>query len=261
MNQFALITGASTGIGRELSFKYAQAGFNLILIARREELLKTLKQKIQTEKPDCEVILLAADVGDYKKFYEDLKSVLNACGPVAVAIANAGIGLTTDEAGNTWDKSLKTYEVNLLGALATLEVAKDKMLAQGFGQLVGISSVAGYRGLPLTGAYCASKAAITTHLESMRGDLKSRNIGVTSVHPGFVATPMTEKNGKMAWVVSAGRAAEIIFNGIQKRKARIIFPWQMRFMVIVMRLVPDFLFDWAMSLGHDRARVFRERRD
>lgn len=257
----ALITGASSGIGSALAFELARHGYNLILMARRAELLNQLKADIQKKNSGIKVIVCASDVTDFEKHGKDAKDAACEFESLDLVIANAGIGYTTDETKNCWEKNKKTFNVNVLGAIATLEAAKDIMLKQGFGHLAGVTSMAAFRGLPLCSSYSGSKAGLSAFLESMRLDLKEKNIAVTAIHPGYVDTPMTKQNGHMPWLLSAEKAAQIIFKGLQKKKARILFPWPMMLLLMFLRRIPNCLYDFLMVRFVERARVFKKDRE
>jgi short-subunit dehydrogenase len=118
------------------------------------------------------------------------------------------------------------------------------MLERGRGHIAAVSSVAGFRGLPASGFYSGSKAAVTTFLESLRVDLRSRGIAVTSINPGYIATPLTAKNRfRMPFLMSAERAAVIIADGLERRPAELTFPWQMKLFMNFARLLPNWAYD------------------
>ncbi len=257
----ALITGASSGIGSALAHELAEHGYNLILMARRAELLQQLKTDIQNKHSSAKVVVVASDVSDYEKHMNDVRDASKEFTSLDLVIANAGVGYTTDESKNCWEKNKKTFDVNVLGALATLEVAKDIMLKQGHGHLAGVTSMAAFRGIPLSSSYSGSKAGLGIFLESMRLDLLKSNIVVTAIHPGFVETPMTKNNGRMPWLMPAEKAARIIFNGLQKKKARILFPWQMMLLMMFLRRMPNAMYDFLLARFVETARVFRKNRE
>jgi short-subunit dehydrogenase len=255
----ALITGTSTGIGVSLAHLYAKNGYNLILMARRQELLKTLSDSIQKENHGIKILCVESDVTQYEKHIQDIRSACAQFETLDIAIANAGVGGVTNEWENTWARSYQILTTNVLGAVATLETCKDIMLKQGFGKLVGVTSVAATRGLPQSSAYCASKAALEKFLESMRTDVHAKGIEVIAIHPGFISTPMTAKNGKMPFLMGPDKAAEKIYNAIEKNKVRFYFPWQMAVSCTLMRLLPHSFFDGLMRMTQKRVSVFRKK--
>lgn len=261
MKKTVLITGASSGIGRALAFEYARQGWQLILMARRGDLLQEIKDSISRDYPRVTVILKVSDVAQFARHMQDVAACAREAGGLTVAIANAGVGFKAGVRGNNFSGVQKTFDVNFAGAVATLEAAKIVMLSTGQGHLVGISSVAHVRGLPQSYVYCASKSALTTYLEGLACDLKPQGIAVTAIHPGFVTTPMTEDNGVMPWVMSAERAARLIYKAILNKKRRFVFPWQMRIVCWVMRLMPSRLYDFFADAGRKRAEKFYQRRE
>lgn len=256
----ALITGASTGIGRDLAVALAGEGYQLILMARRLELLNELKSEILIKNSQSQVEVVVSDVADFETHMKTLAAVCEKYSSLDLVIANAGVGGNTDETNNTWAMSKKIIDVNLLGAIATLEAAKEIMMKQGHGQLVGLTSIAAARGMNFTSAYNASKAGLSTFLESMRIDLSGSGLSVTAVYPGFVATPMTAKNGKMMFVLTSQQAVEIILKAIRRKKARIYFPWQMALAFTLLRFIPNGLYDFIMKRLKSRVQVFRQDR-
>ncbi|MBI4411335.1 MAG: SDR family NAD(P)-dependent oxidoreductase [Deltaproteobacteria bacterium] len=257
MSPAAIITGASTGIGRDLSLVLAREGYDLGLTARREDLLLALKDEISGRYPDGKVFVAPADTTNESDLEAAMKDLIGKLGRLDLMIANAGIGYPTPAWKNNWPDIKKILEVNVMGAIHSLELAKEAMLKQGAGHLVGISSVAGFRGLPASSGYCTSKSALTTYLESIRIDLKPLGIAVTSIHPGYIATPMTKKNPYMPFLLSPETAARKISRAIRRKKARYLFPWQIALLVRIMRVIPDSVFDWVMSLKKQKG-VFKD---
>lgn len=243
----AIITGASTGIGHKLSHILAREGYDLGLLARRESLLRSLSEEIAKRYPNRKVAIASADVCREDSLEKGLNSLHDQLGQVDLFVANAGVGVETPAWKNNWSDVRRILETNIIGAIHSLEVAKGWMLSQKSGHLVGISSVATVRGLPVSSAYCTSKAALTTYLESIRIDLKPYGIRVTSIHPGFIATPMTEKNKYMPFLLSADKAAEKIYRAIRSGRTRYYFPWQMKILVGLLRHLPDGVYDFLMS--------------
>jgi short-subunit dehydrogenase len=248
MKKIALITGASAGIGRALAHKLASDGWHLGLMARREELLGELKKELVEKFPSVIVETAVLDVKQYDTVANVVNGLADKLGGIDLFIANAGVGVQTPAWKNHFPAIRDILETNLIGAIATVEAARDVMLARGSGHIVGISSVAGFRGLPTSSGYSTSKVALTAYLDAIRMDLKHRNISVTSIHPGFIETFMTQKNKyKMPFLMTADRAAGLICKAIAQKKARLIFPWQMKILITLMRLLPDGLYDYLLS--------------
>jgi short-subunit dehydrogenase len=161
-----------------------------------------------------------------------------------MVIANAGIGATGHASTLRWEDVAQVLDVNVRGAIATLLAAVPIMLAAQRGHLVGISSLAGRRGLPQAAAYSASKAALSTFLESMRMDLARANIRVTDVQPGFVATPATDKNKHpMPFKWTAEKAARVVASRLERAPAMIAFPWPLTLLTALSRHLPAWLYD------------------
>lgn len=247
MSPTAIITGASTGIGRELALVLAREGFDLGLTARRGDLLAALKEEILARHPARHVFVAPADAADESDLEAAMQKLIGKLGHLDLMIANAGIGFSTPAWKNNWPEIKQILDVNVMGAIHSLELAKEAMLKQKGGHLVGISSVAGFRGLPASSAYCAGKAALTTYLEAVRLDLKRAGIHVTSIHPGFIATPMTKQRRSMPFLLSASAAAEKIYRAVRRKKARLVFPWPIKILIVVMRVLPDWLYDRFLS--------------
>jgi short-subunit dehydrogenase len=260
-NKTALITGASSGIGMSLAAELAANGYHLILMARREALLTDWAQFLETKYSHLTIKVVVSDVRQFEEHMKQIKEAASQFESLDLVIANAGVGYNTIEDHNTWQGSKDILEINLLGAIATIEAAKDIMLAQGHGHIVGISSMTSVRGIPQISAYSASKAGLTTFLESMRTDLIDAKISVTDVHPGYVETPMTQDNGKMPWLISKEKAAQLIYKAIRRKKSRLYFPWQMLYLNYLARILPNPIYDLAMRLLRKKIAAFRKNRN
>ncbi|MFZ4714917.1 MAG: SDR family NAD(P)-dependent oxidoreductase [Bacteriovoracaceae bacterium] len=241
-----IITGASDGIGKELAFAFARRGYKLGLMARR-------KEKLQEVATECSklgakfVVVEATDVTDLKHFRTALEKIDQLLMGTEIFIANAGIGLN-GSLRDEYDLYQKTFSVNFLGAVSGLEIMKVKMLERKKGTLVGVSSVAGARGMPVSGAYSSSKAALTIYLESLRIDLSPHNIKVLTIAPGFIKTAMTDQNTfKMPFIIQGSEAAEIFVKKILQGKELIIAPWQFRPIMKFLLCCPDFLYYFFMK--------------
>jgi short-subunit dehydrogenase len=242
-NKVVLITGASSGIGRGLALELARRGAKLGLVARRRELLEDLVSEIGS-KHQQDVLLLPADVSDRQTMREAAESLLAAFGHVDVLFANAGIGVTNPAAEFDAAKLAAVINVNVVGAANSVEAVLPEMIARGRGQLVVISSLAAYRGLPKSAAYCASKAAVSAMFESFRVDLQPLGINVTIIHPGFIKTPLTAgRRARLPWLMECETAVKKILRAVEKRKKSYAFPWQLAFIVRLGMMVPDFLYD------------------
>lgn len=242
-NKVVMITGASSGIGRGLAFELASRGANLGLLARREDLLN----EIVSEAHACNVRALAAtaDVRDAKAIRAAADRFRNELGPIDVMIANAGIGTADHALKLAPEHASEVIGVNVLGAVNSVAAVAPEMVARGRGRLVAISSLAAYRGLPKSAAYCASKAALTAYFESVRIDLRNTGVGVTIIYPGFIKTELTQgRVSKMPHLMELDYAVKKIVSAIEKKKKSYAFPWQLATIVRSGLLMPTGLYDW-----------------
>lgn len=247
-----MITGASSGIGRGLAVELSRRGARVGLIARRADALAELVREI--EKANGKAIALPADVMDAVSLNDAASQLRNAFGPIDVLIANAGVGATVDGAELKGSSVAGVINVNVLGAANSVEAVVPEMVKRGTGQLVVISSLAAYRGLPKSAAYCASKAAVSAFFESLRLDLKPRGIDVTIIHPGFIKTPLTAgRHAQMPFLMELDDAVMKIIGAIEKRKKSYAFPWQLASIVRAGMIMPNFMYDWI-----SRRNSFRE---
>jgi hypothetical protein len=242
MNVF--ITGASSGIGEALAREYAAQGAHLGLVARRQALLDELAGKLPG-RHDC----YAADVNDRDALIAAARQFESATGGADIVIANAGIsiGVLTEhyEDLETFGQVLQT---NVVSIAHTFHPFIAPMRKRRRGTLVGIASVAGIRGLPGSEAYCASKAAAISYLESLRVELGRYGIRVLTVAPGFVRTPLTARNPySMPFLMEADAFARAAVKAIAADRSYTVIPWQMAIVAKLMRLAPNWLWDRAMA--------------
>jgi short-subunit dehydrogenase len=244
-----LLTGASSGIGAALAVELAsQLSARIGLVARRLELLEEVATAVRAA--GGEALCLTCDVTSAPDVAAAVERTAAEFGPITHAIANAGIGesmfVHKAEAGPI----SQVMRVNYEGATNLFAAVLPGMLDAGRGHLVGVSSIAGFRGLPGSANYSASKAALSTWLEAARVELKPRGIAVSTVHPGFVTTPMTERNKfPMPFMVSAAKAAKIIVRGILRKRREINFPWPMVTILRLIRALPNWLYDGLAALA------------
>lgn len=233
------LTGASSGLGEALARHYATPETVLGLVARRAELLDTLARSLPGA---CAVYAL--DVADTEALARAAADFLARFGVPDLVIANAGISVgTSAEDIDDAEKLLRVLRVNVLGLAATLAAFAPSMRSAGHGTLVGISSVAGFRGFPGAGAYSASKAAASTLLESLRVELSGSGVSVVTICPGYIDTPMTRVNRyPMPFRLAADEAARRIARAIAARRRVAVIPWQMALVSILIRALPGWLF-------------------
>lgn len=238
----AILTGASSGIGEAMARELHRRGWKVGLIARREELIASLAASLG-EGAAC----AAADVTDAPGLAGAIAALEAKLGPCDLLIANAGIGAMNRAKKFDRARAESVLRVNIEGVLNAVAAVMPGMIARGSGQLVAVSSVAGYRGMPAHAPYNASKAAVTVLMESWRIELAPLGIAVTTVHPGFIDTPMTQVNRfPMPFLMPADRFARAAVSGVLRRKAEVNLPWQMAWLMAVVRLLPNWFYDRAM---------------
>jgi hypothetical protein len=239
----AFVTGASSGIGRALAARYAQAGWRLALTARRGAEIERWAQTLGLGRERC--VAYEADVQRIDSIVGAGRRCIEQQGVPDVVIANAGISVGMDTAVRAdLDTLADTLAINNVGMAATFHPFLGAMKARGAGTLVGVASVAAIRGLPGHGAYCASKAGVVAYCESLRGDCRGTGVKVVTLVPGYVATPLTARNTYgMPFLMSADAFAERAFRAIAAGTSYRVIPWQMGVVAKLMRLLPNPLFD------------------
>ncbi len=242
--QNALITGASSGLGRGLAVWFAKKGTTVYAAARRTAQLEELRAECK-DAPG-KIIPLEMDVAHSDATYERVQKLDGECGGLDLVIANAGIAGETYAKRPDWPTIHRMIDVNCAGAAATLMGALPAMIERKKGQIVGVSSLAAFNGLPRMAAYCASKAYLATFLEALRIDVGPLGVSVCSIHPGFVKTEMTAKNSKkMPFLLEADDAIARMAKAIERQAKVYVFPWQMSLGVSVLGALPRPLFEAA----------------
>ncbi len=245
-DRVVLITGASSGIGRGLALELARRGARLGLLARRADELNRIVSEI--EASDGIALPLPADITDVDAVSKAVAELREALGPIDVLIANAGIGGSKAADKLSAADVAKVINVNVIGVANSTTAVIPEMVTRGQGQLVIISSLAAYRGLPKSAAYCASKAAVSAFAESLRVDLQSLGIDVTIIHPGFIKTPLTEgRHAQMPWLMELDDAVKKMVRAIAARKKSYAFPWQLATIVRACMVLPIPLYDRIMA--------------
>lgn len=241
--QVIFLTGASSGIGEALAVALGKRGATLGLLARRESLLIELAARVSTAGGIARIF--PADVVDAGAVQAAADKLRGEFGRIDLLIANAGIG-GNDEATRTYDPAAvkKVVDVNLLGAVNAIHAVVPQMLESSSGQLVGISSLAGFRGLPRSAAYSASKAGMTAFFESVRLDVRNKGLSVTIIQPGFIRTPLTAvRANSMPFLMELDDAIPHFIRAIEKRKKFAAFPWQLATIVRAGKFMPAWLYD------------------
>ena len=245
-NKVVMITGASSGIGRGIALEIARRGASLGLLARREELLTELVAEIR--KLNAKAVAATADVRDATTVRAAADRFRKELGPIDVLIANAGIG-TSDHAIELQPEHAKdVININVLGAVNSVSAVAPEMVQRGQGRLVAISSLAAYRGLPKSAAYCASKAALSAYFESVRLDLRNTGVEVTIIHPGFIKTAITAgRKAKLPYLMDLDDGVKKIVSAIEKGKKIYSFPWQLASIVRAGLIMPVAMYDWIAA--------------
>lgn len=241
------ITGASSGIGQALALRYRQSGWRLALVARRADELQAWVAGLGLRDDDAQVY--GADVRDVDAIVRTGRACVDRQGLPDVVVANAGVSIGMDSARREdLDVMRATLETNNLGMAATFHPFIAAMCEQRRGTLVGIASVAGIRGLPGHGAYCASKAAVISYCESLRGECRPFGVRVVTLAPGYVDTPLTRRNPYgMPFLLSPEAFAERAFRAIEAGRSYQVIPWQMGVLAKLLRLLPNPVFDRVLA--------------
>ncbi len=245
-NKRAVLTGASSGIGLDLARELARRGYDVALLARRAELLEATARELSAS--GVRAVAIACDVVDGNAVRDAVRRGEEALGgPFDLAIANAGVSIPNHATRFNIADADQVIRVNVLGVMYLYDAVIAGMIERRSGRFVGVASVAGLRGLPTSGPYSASKAAVQAFLEAARIELVPYNVGVTIVNPGFVVTEMTAKNRfHMPFLMKAPKAARIIADGIERGKRVIEFPLRMSLLMRITRLLPDAFYEKLM---------------
>ncbi len=231
------ITGASTGIGKAVAEKFSKEGWKVAISARREELLKNIAQ-------DSNIFDYPLDVTDEKKVGEVFKKILEDFKNIDLCIFGAGTYEPKLEKEISQKQIRKTIEVNFFGVVNCIKTVEEYFKNKKNGHISIVSSIAGYRGLPNSSGYGPSKAALSNLTESLYFDFKKHNVRVSLISPGFIKTPMTDKNKfRMPFIKSPEFAADKIYNGLVKSNAfEITFPKQLTIIFKFFKILPNRIY-------------------
>ena len=248
MSKNIWITGASSGIGKALAIKFASEGWNVAASARRENLLKELSEKSEN------IHSFPLDVTNINQCKTVFKNIVEKFKDIEISIFGTGIHDPKSEKKFNLDKIRKIMEVNYFGTMNSINAVYDYYNNKKSGQISIVSSVAGYRGLPAAGAYCASKSALTSFAETLQFEMKRKNVRVSLVSPGFIKTPMTDQNDfPMPMIKSAEFAAEQIYIGLIKKKGfEIHFPKVFTFFLKFLRILPNSIYFKLVEMGYKK---------
>lgn len=241
-NKVVWITGASSGIGEALAHQLSMRGAKLALSGRNIEALNKLKNALTTEAN-----IYAFDVADKKATCDTVDAIIRDFKKIDLAILNAGISQHADL--ESFASSFEPLmQVNVLGPVYAIDALLKIFLPINKGHIATISSLASLGGLPKAAAYCASKSALKAIFESLQIDLSKTNIKTSIIFPGFIKTPLTDKNDfKMPFLMSAKKAAKIMADRLAKEEPQIYFPRFFAFMIRAVNLLPNFLYVKLMS--------------
>ncbi len=253
MPQNIVISGASSGLGLALARHYLGRGATIAALARRGELLQALAAEFPGR-----VFCHTLDVRDSPALQHAAQDFIARAGVPDVVIANAGasVGTLTEHAEDIADFQ-QVMDINVLGMVKTFQPFVEAMRARQQGTLVGIASVAGFRGLPGAGAYSASKAAAISYLESLRVELHDSGVKVVTICPGYIKTPMTSINPySMPFLLEADDAAERMARAIERQSSFTVIPWQMGLVGRVLKLLPNRLYDALFAQAPRKPRRY-----
>jgi short-subunit dehydrogenase len=242
-----IVTGASSGIGQALAVRLGLLGYRVGLIARRREALRDVATTIAAA--GGQAVAAVADVSDRSELHRAVDEIERSLGPTDVMVANAGFGVPTRlDPLNTLEVE-QTIRVNLLGVIYSIEAVLPGMIARKRGQLLGISSLAAFKGMPGESAYCASKAAVSAYMEGLRIALRSKGVVVTTVCPGFVDTPMIPMDSVKPFLMSADAAAGRIARLVATRRGGVVrFPLPASLLMSLFARLPDALVARLMQI-------------
>jgi NAD(P)-dependent dehydrogenase (short-subunit alcohol dehydrogenase family) len=234
------ITGASSGIGRALALEFARRGYDLFLTARRLGALEALRDEIAGAQPARRVEVRQLDVTNDADVVAAIDEAAEKLGRLDIVVANAGLGNSPAVGAGEMERNRALVETNVIGAIATIDAAVALFRRQGGpGQVVGISSVAGVRGLPGSAAYSASKAAVTVYLESVAVETHHEPITVTTIAPGYIDTPINQDMKSRPFLIDVETGARTMADVIERGAGYVTVPrWPWTAVKPLLRIVP-----------------------
>ena len=235
------VTGASSGLGRGLALHYAREGKTVHAAARRKDELA----RLAAEAPAGSIVPVPLDVADSDALVAAIHRAEDASGgALDLVIANAGVGRPASARRMDWSVVRQILDVNATAACVTIAAALPKMVERNAGQVVMMSSLAAYRGMPGNAAYCASKAAVHVFMESVRVDLRSTGVRATTIYPGFVKTELTAKNKfRMPFLMDLDDAVRVMARGIDRGAKTISYPLPMVAMTRTLGAIPRGIYE------------------
>ena len=246
MTKKVFIMGASTGIGKALATHYADQDTILGLAARRVDLLEDVARECRND--NAKTYVFKVDVNDEENCSIAANEFIGITGGIDIVIANSGMGSNDDLLSGSSKRINKILSTNILGVTNTIIPFLPTMKNQNSGTIVGISSVASFIPLPNRGGYSSSKVAVRRLFDSWRPTLKEYGIKVVTICPGFIDTPMTERIKFKPFLKDADNAAIAFAKAIEKGEKTYVYPWQMRWLVRLVKLIPQGIIDWFQVL-------------
>lgn len=233
-----LITGATRGLGAHMAQHFAARGYRLALTGRKQEALDRLAGELGDKAP--QLVLETLDVSDYASVAGVVQRCAERLGGLDIVVVNAGVAFVTPGGKGDLELIRQTIDVNLTGAIATAEAAVQLFRQQGHGHLVGISSLAGVRGLPKNGVYSATKAGLSRYLQALRTETRREGIVVTDLAPGYIDTELNRSLASRPFLVSAEKGTGIMVDLIEKQVGfRYVPPWPWTLVAQVIKCLPD----------------------
>ncbi|MBI4347802.1 MAG: SDR family NAD(P)-dependent oxidoreductase [Elusimicrobia bacterium] len=249
----AVVTGATSGLGKALAVQLGRQGWRVALVGRREQLLQETAALV--EEAGGFPLALAGDVADPESVKRHYAEIKDKWGGVDLALLNAGTPSPMDARKFDAAEVQRVMAVNVGGAANWMGAVLPDMLRQGKGRIAGVASLAAYRGLPVTGPYSASKAALATLLESTRVDLRGTGVQITTINPGFIRTEIT-KGQELPFMLEAEDAAARILKGIARGDRVISFPWQLSYPIrLLLKNMPNAVYDFVGQLIAEKRRA------
>ena len=241
MKKIIFVTGASSGIGKALSVKFANSGWKVLASARRLDLLKKLDKESNSLNS---IIPIKMDITNKKTVSSQVNKTIKKYGIPDIVLLNAGTNNPNSKNIFSIEETEQIFKINFFGTLNCLHALLPFLKKKINSQVIFMSSVAGYRGLPYAAAYCSSKSAITTFAESIYNQCKNLGIAIRVINPGFVKTPLTDKNKfKMPMIIPAEKAADIMYKKIVfSKKFEINCPWLFCFIMKILKILPNSLY-------------------
>ncbi len=246
-----ILTGASAGLGRAMALLYARRGAAMVLTARRGDLLDTLAAEVRSL--GGRAVTVQGDVTDPALPARLVETALREFGGWDTVILNAGVSEPLWAREFDLERVERAIEVNYLSIARAIGALLPGMLREGRGKIVAVSSLAGYRGMPGSGAYNASKAAVTTLMESLRAETRGSGVEMITIAPGFVRTAMTDKNEfSMPFLMEPEEAARRMVDAIDRGRSEYRFPIGTSLAVRFLQILPNAIYDRLVSWGRTR---------